>query len=55
MRIFWALLVAATITTPAIAGTCSAVGAPGPIAGIGVAAVAALGFGYRAIKRRIDH
>jgi hypothetical protein len=53
MRICWALLVAATAATPAFAG-CVAPGAPGPIAGIGVAAVAALGFGYRAIKHRID-
>jgi hypothetical protein len=54
MRIFWALMVAATATTPAIAGTSVAPGAPGPIAGIGIAAVAAVGFGYRAIKRRLD-
>lgn len=37
---------------PAVAGTVP--GAPAPIAGVGIGAVALIGLGYRALKRRMD-
>ena len=41
----------AAITSPAFAGT---VVTPAPVAGIGIGAVALLGMGYRALKRRAE-
>jgi len=37
---------------PALAGTITRT--PAPIAGIGIGAVALIGFGYRALKNRIN-
>jgi hypothetical protein len=39
-----------SIATPAFAAE---VGAPAPVAGIGIGAVALIGLGYRALKRRL--
>jgi hypothetical protein len=39
------------IASPAMAGTPPT---PVPVAGVGLVALAGLGFGYRALKRRID-
>lgn len=44
-------IVLLTLASPALAGAVNPV--PGPIAGVGVGAVALLGLGYRALKRRI--
>jgi hypothetical protein len=50
-KVAWAvaLLVAAD---PVLAG--GTVGAPAPVAGIGIGAVALIGLGYRALKSRIN-
>jgi hypothetical protein len=45
-------IVLASLATPAFAG--ATVNGPAPVAGIGIAAVALIGLGYRALKRRID-
>jgi len=47
---FGTVLLAAA--SPAFAGTVGA--APAPIAGIGIGAVALIGLGYRALKRRMN-
>ena len=39
------------LATPAFAGT---VGAPAPVAGVGIGAVVLIGLGYRALKGRIS-
>lgn len=51
-RIAYALLTIGLLVAadPALAGT---VGTPAPVAGIGIGAVALIGFGYRALKSRI--
>jgi len=45
-------LVVLAAASPAFAGT--SVAAPAPIAGVGIGAVALIGLGYRALKRRIN-
>ncbi|MCA1654011.1 MAG: hypothetical protein ABR588_01840 [Sphingomicrobium sp.] len=45
-------LVALAASSPAFAG--EVVRTPAPVAGIGVGAVALIGFGYRALKNRIS-
>ena len=40
----------AAVASPALAGT---VGAPAPVAGVGIGAVVLIGLGYRALKGRI--
>jgi hypothetical protein len=42
-------IVLAALASPALAGN----GAPAPIAGVGIGAVALIGLGYRALKKRI--
>jgi hypothetical protein len=42
----------AVLSSPAFAGDVVPVGAPAPIAGVGVGAVVLIGLGYRALKRR---
>jgi hypothetical protein len=44
--------VAALTAAPAFAG--GAVATPAPLAGVGIGAVALLGLGYRALKKRIE-
>lgn len=54
MRHFEKLILGATmaaIASPAFAGVQVT---PAPVAGIGIGAVALIGLGYRALKRRID-
>jgi len=45
-------VIAALASTPAWAGLAPP--APAPIAGVGIGAIALLGLGYRAMKRRLD-
>ena len=45
-------LVMASLAAPVFAGQVAP--SPAPIAGIGIGAVALIGLGYRALKRRID-
>lgn len=45
-----AFFVLMTEASPALAGV--APGTPAPIAGVGLGAIAAIGLGYRALKRR---
>ena len=45
-------LIALLIASPVFAGTCTS-GTPAPIAGVGIGAVAVLGYGYRVVRRRI--
>jgi hypothetical protein len=42
--------ITAGFATPALAGMV----VPAPAAGVGIAALALLGFGYRALRKRID-
>jgi hypothetical protein len=53
MRLVWisSAALAALIATPAFAGTVTS---PAPVAGIGIGAVALVGLGYRALRRRFD-
>ena len=44
-------IVLLALASPAIAGSVNPV--PAPIAGVGIGAVAIIGLGYRALKRRI--
>ena len=46
-------LVALAMAAPAFAGVSCTPATPGPIAGAGIGAVAVLGIGYRALRRRI--
>ena len=45
-------LVMASLAAPAFAGVVAP--SPAPVAGVGIGAVALIGLGYRALKRRID-
>ena len=45
-------LIMASMAAPAFAGAVAPV--PAPVAAIGIGAVALIGLGYRALKRRID-
>lgn len=45
-------IIAAFAASPALAGCV--VPTPAPVAGVGLGAIALMGLGYRALKRRID-
>lgn len=50
-KVAWAVALLAT-ADPVLAG--GTVGAPAPVAGIGIGAIALIGLGYRALKGRIN-